>query len=279
MIPQKKYWKNGKISDPSEAVVSAEDISVTRGYGIFDFFKITNGVPLYFDKHLKRFRNSAGIMRIPIHYNNMEIREAVQSIIVENQVTVGAIRLLLTGGAGSDGYSVGLPECIVSYHPFTALPPGKLEKGMSLMLVDYFRPFGKAKTINYEMGVWMQPVLKEKEFDDCLYVFNDQVYECPRANIFILNKSGSLLTPGDNVLEGITRENTMQAAARILPVEIRAFSTKELLEAREVFITSTSKSVFPVTRINEQTIGDGIPGPVTLQLRKILADLESNPVH
>jgi D-alanine transaminase/branched-chain amino acid aminotransferase len=105
-----------------------------------------------------------------------------------------------------------------------------------------------------------------------LYCHNNQVAECPRANFFIVTKDARLLTPGEHILKGITRMHVLQlagAAAAEGPVTLDAVK-----EAREAFITSTTKGVLPVTAINGFPVGDGTPGPVTRQLAKELRDKE-----
>jgi D-alanine transaminase len=70
-------------------------------------------------------------------------------------------------------------------------------------------------------------------------------------------------------LRGITRTVLFDAIkAQGLAVEERAFTLEEAYGAREAFITSASQIVLPVVRVNDRTIGDGRPGPVTIALRR-----------
>lgn len=269
-------WINGNFLKTGNTRIALEDIAITRGYGVFDFFKVRSGHPLFMERHLQRFIASAEYMRIPVEQNERDLAGIVEELIRVNGLDNGGIRLLLTGGNGGDGYSIGHPNLIVSTHVLLPQPVEKLDTGMALLTCAYRRPFGKIKTINYEMGVWMQHLVKAQGFDDCLYTENGQVFECPRANIFMVSREGKLVTPQENVLEGITRGNVIRLAKEKMEMEIRDLSENELYSAQEIFVTSTSKSVFPVSRINNHMIGDGKPGKITREFRALLQQLEED---
>jgi branched-chain amino acid aminotransferase len=98
-----------------------------------------------------------------------------------------------------------------------------------------------------------------------------RVYECTTSNIFIF-KGGSLATPGQRILSGITRGFILELAKRHFEVTIRDVHLKELKAADEVFITGTNKGVVPVVQVDDATIGDGRPGRHTQTLIQALAE-------
>jgi D-alanine transaminase len=97
------------------------------------------------------------------------------------------------------------------------------------------------------------------------------VTEASSANVWIVTPARTLVTRHADhaILRGITRTVLFDAIkAQGLAVEERAFTLEEAYGAREAFITSASQIVLPVVRVNDRTIGDGRPGPVTNALRR-----------
>lgn len=101
--------------------------------------------------------------------------------------------------------------------------------------------------------------------------------EGPGFNVFIVTR-GELITPVRGALEGITRRTVMELAANCgHTVSERALPTAEARRADEVFVTSTAGGVIPVTRLDGNAVGDGVPGPMTLDLRRRYWALHDDP--
>ncbi len=122
------------------------------------------------------------------------------------------------------------------------------------------------------MSIWLQPLLKEKQADDFLYHNNGIITECPRSNFFMVSPEGKIVTPANNILSGITRMKVLVLASNHLPIEERDIHIDELQTATEAFITSTTKQIIPVTRINGNEIGNGQVGDTT---RKLTTELRA----
>lgn len=109
-------------------------------------------------------------------------------------------------------------------------------------------------------------------YDEAIFLTQSgTVSEGSSCNLFIL-KRGRLATPrpADDILEGITRDAVIDMAAREFQreVEVRAIERTELYDADEVFFTGTGVQVSPVTAIDGRAIGDGRPGPFTMELQR-----------
>jgi D-alanine transaminase/branched-chain amino acid aminotransferase len=134
----------------------------------------------------------------------------------------------------------------------------------------------KVKTINYSRGLWLLPTIEAAGAQDVIYISNGNVFETPRSNVFVVNDAGEIATAKDGVLYGITRNNLLQAAKGNFIVREEAVSIDQLLHAAEVFITSTTKGVLPITRIDGQPVGSGKPGPVAKSLATLLQQIETD---
>src|SRR5205085_5161324 len=113
------------------------------------------------------------------------------------------------------------------------------EKGLRIMLHEYLRDIPAAKSINYLMAIYLREELTRRNADDVLYHRDDQVFEFPRANVFIVTKDKTVVTPSERVLQGITRKRVLEIAGEIFKTQERPITLAELKNAAEVFLTST----------------------------------------
>lgn len=253
-----------------EAAMPVTDLALQRGYGVFDFFLLADGLPLYFEDHWQRLNRSATAMHLKVPFSRDELLDMIAGLYAKTPHASAGVRVTLTGGCSPDGYSLGpVANSLVTLQPQSQWPDVLSEKGFALLSHTYKRAFPQVKSIDYTMGIMMQPIAKAKGFDEVLYVQDGLVSECPRANIFAITQSGTLITPADGVLEGITRMRILKAAMEMMQVESRPVSLAELKEAKEVFISSTTKGMLPVYKIDELEIGN----PAAWDISKKLYDL------
>ena len=258
---------NDRFVEEENALIHFRDLSVQRGYGIFDFLKFINYQSVFLDDHLNRFYSSAQEMRLPVT-NRGQLTEVIKQLILKNGQPDGGIRITLTGGCSTDGYQLAQPNLIVSQHRFQSPTKEQHQKGIALITYPHQRQLPHVKTIDYLMAIWLQPLIKKNNADDVLYQNNDIVSECPRSNFFIVTKDNVIVTPGKNILKGISRMKLIEIAGEYFEVHERDVTTKDIMEAKEAFISSTTKLILPVNRIDEK-IFDTMK-PVTAKLFEIL---------
>lgn len=265
---------NNTLLPIEQAVVPVNDLSVQRGYGVFDFFRTQNGVPLFVDEHLARLERSAEAMHLSIPYTRRELYQQIQRLMQQNQLSCSGIRITVTGGSSADMYTPGTPNVIITEHPLTMQDPENMHPGFRLITHEHVRELPEVKSINYMMGVWLQPKVKAAGADDVLFVKDGLISELPRSNVFIISKEGALVTPSDNILHGITRQKVLTLASEAMPVEIRPVTLEELSRAAEAFVTSTTKRLIPILSVNGKPIGNGIAGAITAQLYRRFVEME-----
>jgi len=258
-------WVNDSLIPSDEANVNIADLAVQRGYGIFDFFKTIDGKPVFLEDHLDRLFRSAVLMRLELKQSRDEIKVRIKRLIERNNLNDSGIKVILTGGFSSDGFNIAEPNLIISQQAFQ-IPRSMSEKGISILTHEYQRQFSDAKTLDYLQAIWLQPILKEKKADDVLYYSDGMIRECPRANIFIVTKDQKVLTPESGMLKGVTRKQVLEISADAYETETRDISMEELRNAKEVFITSTTKNILPVVQVDGHVIADGKPGEVSRAL-------------
>lgn len=268
-------WINNSLIPANQASLSISDLAVQRGYGIFDFLKTVDGKAIFLEDHLDRFFHSAKSMRLELTISREEIRDRILELIELNNLADSGLKMILTGGFSSDGFNIAEPNLIISQQQFN-IPKTLNEKGICLITDEYQRQFSDAKTLDYLHAIWMQPVLKEKNADDVLYHSNGFIRECPRANIFVVNQDKVVLTPELGMLKGISRKHVIKIAQGLFKTETRDISLDELLHAKEVFITSTTKNILPVVQIDGKLVGNGKPGEITRTLAEKYNEIIAN---
>ena len=256
------------------ARISVFDLSVQRGYGVFDFFRTHKGYPLYIEDHLARLQQSASILRLTIPYNIDQINEIVMNLIQKNKLGSSGIRITVTGGVSVDSYSISDPVLIITEQKLEM--PKVMHAGLKLITYEHQRELPAVKSINYLTGIWLQESIQRSGADDVLYTSNGCALELPRSNYFIITQDGCLVTPASNMLEGVTRKRILKIASGLVPVECRPVSVDEILSASEMFISSTTKRICPVVEINKNKIGNGKPGQITNELFHTLLTEEAS---
>lgn len=242
---------NGSFVQLNEAGISLTDLGLQRGYAIFDFLRVVGSTPLFLEDHLDRFYHSAALMHLTVKESREELRLLIHQMIHANNFEHAGIRILLAGGSSSDGYTITIPTLALIQQPLAAPPETFPMEGIALCSYSFQRQLSTVKTTDYLMAIWLQPWLKEQGGQDILYHQEGYVTECPRSNIFIVTEEGILVTPTFNMLKGVTRKNILSIALeKGIPTEERNFHLEEVHQAREVFITSSTKRILPVNKLD-----------------------------
>ena len=265
---------NDQWVDAANASLHVSDLAVQRGYGVFDFFRTVEQRPLFIDDHLARLQNSAQTLRLTIPYTADALKQIITELINRNQLATSGIRLTVTGGNAADTYTPVTPNIIITQHPLTMADVFDAQKGMALITEEYVRELPEVKSINYLMGVYLQQKVKDAGADDVLYVKNGLISELPRSNVFVVTANNELVTPDANVLYGITRKQILTIAKETMTVQEQPVTMYEILRAKEVFVTSTTKRLLQVFSVNGTIIGERKTGQVTTGLYHRLLQLE-----
>lgn len=262
-------WFNDEMVPARRASLQVGDLSIQRGYAIFDFFKTVDNRPVFLDQHLDRFARSAERMRLDTGLEAAALRDRIERLLQKNELPNSGVRLTLTGGYSADAYSIDRPNLVISQSPLT-MPTAELATPIRLVSYPHIRQLPDIKTIDYLMAIWLKPFIREQGADDVLYHLDGVITECPRSNVFILTGADRMVTPSHNNLHGVIRGKVLELARRQLTVEERDVTLEELYDAKEAFITSTGKHIWPVTQVDGRKIGKGVAGPLAEKLNSDL---------
>jgi branched-chain amino acid aminotransferase len=269
------FYINGDFVPDDEARIPARDLSVLRGYGAFDFLRTYNGDPFRLPRNIQRLRNSCDLIQLRFPWDDDEVHGIVMETLERNREFSDefSIRLVVTGGTSPDNITPqGNPSLMVLLQPLTPLPDSWYNDGVKVATFNMQRLIPGAKSINYLPAILARKHAAEVGAVEALYVHEGYVTEGTTTNIFAFI-DGTLITPQDDILPGLTRRTILELADGNYPVEQRALSLQELISADEAFITAANKRVVPVVRVNGATIANGMPGRRTRHLMQLFDDL------
>ena len=253
---------NGQFLDDAQALPITKELSFLRGFAIFDFFGVRGGVPLFIEDYMDRFYRSAELVGLEVPIERAQLITDIHELIKRNDFRKAYCKIILTGGFSPDGFRLGDPNIYIMPQPLIEQPEERYLDGVKIITDEYKRELPEVKTTNYMHAIMKIPAMDKAGAVEVLYHDNGLIRECSRCNIFII-KDGKVITPDAEILKGITRKQILKIASADYDVEERNVTLDELMSADEVFITSSTKMLFPVVNIDGEDIGDGYPGPIT----------------
>jgi branched-chain amino acid aminotransferase len=275
---------NGRIASGSDATIPVLDHGFLYGEGVYEVCRTYRGHPFLFDRHLRRLRNSAGMIALPVPFTDAGALEVVvETLAAASLARPGVrgpeayIRLLLTRGVGDltyDPAACARPSVVVIVRPHAAPPAEVYDAGVPVALVPIIRnhpqslnPLIKSNNL-LNNALAMQQAMRHGGFEAVMRNHHGEISECSQSNLFVV-RGGNVHTPplDAGLLAGITREFLFEVAQALgIPMSERVLKDEDLLGADEAFLTSTTREVVPIVRVDERTIGAGRPGPVTRAL-------------
>jgi branched-chain amino acid aminotransferase len=159
---------NSEIVPLEKAFLHVSDLSIQRGYGIFDFFKISEQHAYFLNDYLDRFYQSASILRLPVPLEREKLIDTIYALIEKNNVRESGMKMILTGGYSPDGYQPHHPNLIITQQALSLPQQDQLDTGVSIITNEYVREIPGVKTINYTMGIWLAEKVKNYNAYDVL---------------------------------------------------------------------------------------------------------------
>ncbi len=252
---------NGVVLPSDRASLQISDLSIQRGYGVFDFFKTLNYNPIFLEEHIDRFFRSAAGLRLEVGKTKEELRAQIAFLQEKNQLAYSGFRLTLTGGYSTDSMTPATPNLVISQAPLPGTLSAEVQPSIRLVSYPHRRQLPEVKSIDYLMAIWLQPYIRECGADEVLYHQADgSITECPRSNFFMVTADNVVVTAARGILPGIIRGKVLELARQQFKVEVRDVMLSELSAAKEAFITSTTKHILPVSQVDGVELGEA--GPV-----------------
>jgi branched-chain amino acid aminotransferase len=223
-----------------------------------------------------RTHHGSRVLRLPDH-----VRRLVESARLQGQsgeLAESVLRRAIASALDATGYDESRfrvtwapPRLFVSIEPFTPYPESLYRDGVACATVPLHRDNPKSKDTRFIQAAGVAyDRLPEGVQEGLMVDAGGAMLEGLSSNFFAI-RDGALWTEEDRVLAGLTRTLVLEVAADLLPRAAGAIRQADLPYASECFITSASRGVMPVVRVDDVTIGGGVPGPLTRRIREAYA--------
>lgn len=284
-------WIGGEIVPVSEATIGVTDWALTHSDVAYDVVPVWNGAFFRLPDYLDRFEASMRACRMDVGLSRDEIATAIAAMVGRSGLRAAYVAMVAARGTPLIPGSRDPRDCANHFYAWCVpyihvVKPEVAEAGAALWLSDTTRRIPddsvNQRAKNYHWGDFTQGLFEARDRGFETVVLPDRagnVTEGPGFNIFAL-KNGTVVTPDRGVLHGITRRTALELArSEGLRTEERPLPVGELMEADEVFLSTSGGGVVPVARINERVFGNGRAGPVALRLRRRYFCLLDDPAY
>jgi branched-chain amino acid aminotransferase len=280
---------DGAIVEPEAAKVSVFDRGFLYGDSVYETIGTVSGRLFALDDHLDRLARSAERIGLAVP-PRATIERAVADTVVAAGNAESRVRVMLTRGIGKldlDPAAASDTRLIVIVFPLGAPTPEMYQRGVTVGIVSIARNSPRAIDPAVKSGNYLNNVLALGEarrrwgaHEAILCAGDGSIAEGASSNVFAVI-GGEVRTPPTEVgiLDGITRGKVIALCREAgLPFAERRMTPEELRGADEVFVTSATRAVLPVTRIDDRPVANGVPGPVTRRLMEAYDQLSRRGV-
>jgi len=272
-------WFNGRWTTTGEPVVSVEDRGFQFGDAIYEVLRFRHGAPMLVERHFSRLSRCLELLEIASPWSRESFGRLLRDLLERTGFEDGLVYLQVTRGVAprSHAWSAAAEPTALAYTRAFEFPSEeKSRAGIALVTMPDNRwARCDLKTTNLLANVLAKNHAAREGAGEALYVARNEVTECSSSSFFAV-MAGELVTrdDGEAILPGTLRDAVIELARdAAITVRRRPVLVPELASADELFITSTSQGVMPVSSI------DGgharVRGPVTARLQQLLAQLES----
>ena len=274
-------YLNKTMVEATKARVAPVSSAMLYGRGVFTTLAIYNSQPFLWSKHWQRL--IAHARKLDVDYTGCtekNVGDALRKLIAVNQVADGRARVIMLARSGRDIWKTKSPGKKTDLLIITGDPQKVSANGLSLAVSPYrvntFSPLSGIKSLNYLDHVLSWEEAQSRDFDEAV-VLNErgEIVSATTANLFWA-KNGTIHTPtlSTGALAGVTRECVIEIANQhFIPLLEGIYEMPDLTDADEIFLTSSSLGVAPVTTFDFRRYS--VDGSLTTTIKKAFRQLSA----
>ena len=260
-------YLNGQIVPSADAKVSASDAGFLHGASVFTTMLAHNGVVFRLARHLERLTATARLLELVADADADRLGAATQELLAANGLTEARVRITLSAGSVHSGG----PTTLITADPLPEYPVGWYTKGIQVV-VSSFKQSAGDPTYGNKTGCYLPRILARQEAaakgaEEALWFTADnRLAEACFCNVFLVLGGEVHTPPADTpVLPGIVRGAVLELCGQLeVPChDDRPLGVREMLDAEEMFLTSSCAGIRPVVRVERHAVGDESPGAMT----------------
>jgi D-alanine transaminase len=267
-------YLNGLFMPITEAKISVLDRGFIFGDGVYEVIPVYSRRAFRMKEHLRRLQHSLDGIRLANPHSDSEWTQLIEHLIAQHESSDQYLYLHITRGVAERDHAFPnppvAPTVFMISKPLPTPAPALLTSGIACITATDNRWLRcDIKAISLLPNVLLRQMAIDAGCAETLLFRDDQwLTEGAASNIFVV-KNGTLLAPPKDhlMLPGITYDVILEiVAAHAIPHEVRRIGKAEVLAADELLLTSSTKEVLAITRLDGQIVGTGKPGAMTTRL-------------
>ncbi|MDB9751583.1 aminotransferase class IV [Gammaproteobacteria bacterium] len=271
-------YLNGEFKPLSAASINVLDRGFTFGDGVYEVIPIFNRTIFCFDEHMQRLENSLEAIFMDNPYSSIQWRSIFEELIETIEESEQSMYLQITRGVTERDHDITIAK-----NPTIFVMPRPIEKknfsvGINAITHEDIRwQYCDIKAITLLPSVLLRYKANQQGAKEAILIRDGYITEGAASNVFIC-KNGEVLTPLKDkyVLPGITRDLVVEILANNNITHLETvISEKELLNADEVWITSSTWEIVPVTQLNNLPVGTGETGALWKKVDDLYQEFKS----
>jgi Branched-chain amino acid aminotransferase/4-amino-4-deoxychorismate lyase len=259
-----------------QACVSVLDRGFLFGDSVYEVIPAYGGHLFRLQAHLDRFDRSLESIRLANPMTRGRWREILETLLERNGGGDQSVYLQLTRGVAVKRDHTFpehvRPTVFAMSTPLPGVAPEVAEKGLTaITLTDIRWAYCQIKATTLLANVLLRQQAVESGAVEAILIRNGEVTEGTASNLFIII-DGTVATPpkGPLLLPGITRDLILELTrAYGIPNQERVIREEELRHAKEIWLTSSTREIMPITVLDGRPIGNGRPGPLWARLHAL----------
>ena len=280
-MPFPVCYLNGEFQPLSEARISPLDRGFLFADSVYEVLPVFDGRMFRFREHFDRLARSLREIRIDSPHSHDEWHSLLEELIRRNGGGTMYVYVQVTRGmevGRNHTFPAGAkPTVFALASQLPVLTDERRGHGFKAITVEDFR-WGRCdiKSTGLLANVLAKQQAADAGADEAIFVRDNEVMEGSSTSIFIV-KNGVLVTPANSnrILPGTTRDAALEFGNGLLPIEIRSIRLDELRTADEVWMSSATRDVLPITQVDGRPIGDGKPGPQWRKMSSAFHDAQT----
>jgi D-alanine transaminase len=271
---------NGEYLPLEEAKIPVLDRGFIFGDGVYEVVPVYSKVAFRLDEHLARLERSLAGVGIRNPYTREQWRGFVEGIVARQSFEDQAVYFQVTRGVAKRDHAFPKdvqPTVFMMSNPLVPPARAQVEAGAAAITARDNRWHRcDIKSISLIGNVLLRQLSAEADATETILFRDGKLTEASASNVFMV-KDGVIYSPPKNelILPGITYDVVVELArANKMPLEFDAIKEAEVRAADEIWVTSSSKEVLAIVRLDGAPVGDGKPGPVFRRMYQAYQDFK-----
>ena len=274
-------YLNGEFMPIEKAVIPVLDRGFIFGDGVYEVIPVYSRQPFRLYGHLERLQASLDSIRLKNPHNDSEWRKRIARLIELNETDDQSLYLQITRGVAKRDHAFPAtvtPTVFMMSNPLLPAAADQIENGVGAITAPDNRWLRcDVKSTALLPNVLLRQLAADAGCAETLLLRDGMLTEGSASNAFVVSEGALLAPPKSNLmLPGITYDVVLELAkANDVPLEVRNISESELRDAEEIWITSSSREILPVTALDGEAVGSGRPGPVFQRMSELYQDYKA----